>query len=357
MAAAPSPQGLRLNLLPHRAFTLVELLVVIAIIGVLIGLLLPAVQAARESARRSACSSRLRQVALAALTHENTKRSLPPSSHTPEMASLNPRWYSNWFSWACWTLPYMEEQSLYDQMIAQVSPPSLYPEPWASFSSTQIATLLCPSDDAPRVGTRGRTNYRMCRGDIVSAWHWNHRRGAAVNGQGTSNRPLKMAEITDGTSNTIMFGEAQIGRYGGGVTSGGFGNRSGLGSGSAPSACGTLVDSSGNYSAAFTSGNILGGLWSMAVDGYANFYTYARPNSPRCGDNVEGTVIIMPASSYHRGGVVMARCDGSTMFVADNIDAGDPNVASPDNNYKGQSVYGVLGALGTISGGEALKYP
>jgi hypothetical protein len=45
------------------------------------------------------------------------------------------------------------------------------------------------------------------------------------------------------------------------------------------------------------------------------------------------------------------------LFVADEIDAGDPNVSSPDNNYKGQSVYGVFGALGTISGGETVKYP
>lgn len=341
----------------RTAFTLVELLVVIAIIGVLIGLLLPAVQSARESARRSACTSRLKQVALAALTHENAKRSFPPSSHTPEMAVLNPRWYWAWFSWACWTLPYMEEQSLYDRMIAQVSPPGLYPEPWASFSNTQIATLLCPSDGAPKINTRGQTNYRMCRGDLVSAWHWNHRRGAAVNGWGASNRPLKMAEITDGTSNTIMFGEAQIGRYVNAAATGGFGIKSGVGSGSAPSTCGTLVDSNGTYSAAVASGNIIGGLWSMAVDGYANFYTYARPNSPRCGDGVEGTAIVMPASSYHPGGVVVARCDGSTSFVADDIDAGDPNVASPDNNYKGQSIYGVFGALGTISGGEAVKYP
>lgn len=95
----------------------------------------------------------------------------------------------------------------------------------------------------------------------------------------------------------------------------------------------------------------------MAVDGYNGFYTYARPNSPRCGDGTEGTVMILPASSYHRGGVVMARCDGSTMFVADDIDAGDPNVASPSHQYTGPSVFGVLGALGSVNGGEGANYP
>jgi prepilin-type N-terminal cleavage/methylation domain-containing protein len=349
-----------------RGFTLVEMLATIAIIGLLIGLLLPAVQSAREAARRTTCTSRLRQVALAALSHESLKGSLPPANHTPEMAALNPQGYWAWFSWACWTLPFMEEQSLYDSMIAQASPPASIPRPipWDNFCNTQIATLLCPSDGAPKLNTWGQTNYRMCRGDIVSAWHWNHRRGAAVNGGGTSNAGLKLSAIRDGASNTIMFGEAQIGRYDTRVVSGGFGIRSGLGSGSSPSACGALVDSSGNYSAAMTSGKVIGGLWSMAVDGYSTFSTYLRPNSPRCGHNpnhpdlhAEGAVIIMPASSFHTGGVVVARCDGSTVFVTDDIDAGDPNVASPDNNYKGPSIYGVFGALGTINGREAVMYP
>lgn len=62
------------------AFTLVELLAVIAIIGVLVGLLLPAVQAAREAARRSACSSRLRQIALAMASYHSASTRFPPGS-------------------------------------------------------------------------------------------------------------------------------------------------------------------------------------------------------------------------------------------------------------------------------------
>jgi len=345
--------------LRRRAFTLVELLVVIAIIGTLVGLLLPAVQSARESARRTQCSNNLKQIALATLSYESATRHLPPANHAPQLAKTNPRWYWAWFGWNCWVTPYMEEQSTYDKMLNDIRPANQYPEPWSGFSTPQIAALLCPSDGAAlaKVGGRGHTNYRICRGDLVSGWYWGHRRGVGISAEGASNRPLKMSEITDGTSRTIMFGEAQIGTYSKAVTQGGVGVRSGLWDGSAPSSCASLVDSSGNYTANIGSGSVVGGLWSMAVDGYTGFYTYARPNSPRCGGGTEGEVMILPASSYHRGGATIAFCDGSTTFIADDIDAGDPNVASPTHKFKGQSIYGVFGALGSVSGGETPRYP
>jgi|694.fasta_scaffold00333_20 prepilin-type N-terminal cleavage/methylation domain-containing protein len=89
----------------RRGFTLVELLVVIAIIGILVGLLLPAVQAAREAARRMSCSNNLKQNALALHNYESTYKTLPPSGID-----------FNQMSWAVMILPFMEQNTLFNQL-------------------------------------------------------------------------------------------------------------------------------------------------------------------------------------------------------------------------------------------------
>jgi prepilin-type N-terminal cleavage/methylation domain-containing protein len=92
-----------------RGFTLVELLVVIAIIGVLVALLLPAVQAAREAARRAQCQSTIKNLALAVLNHESAKGELPVGfvSQAGDIEA---------WSWSTFTLPYLEQQALYDRL-------------------------------------------------------------------------------------------------------------------------------------------------------------------------------------------------------------------------------------------------
>jgi prepilin-type N-terminal cleavage/methylation domain-containing protein len=88
----------------QRGFTLVELLVVIAIIAVLIGLLLPAVQAARESARRTRCGNNLKQIGLAALSHESAKKMLPPGN-VSQGTDINGPYVGGW---TIELLPYLE---------------------------------------------------------------------------------------------------------------------------------------------------------------------------------------------------------------------------------------------------------
>src|SRR5690606_26844299 len=105
----------------RRAFTLVELLVVVAIIGVMVGLLLPAVQAAREAARRMQCSNNLKQYGLSLHNyHDIYKQFAPGGTANAHPNNTNPR-----VGWVVRVLPQLEQQALYDQLDFSVNLPSL----------------------------------------------------------------------------------------------------------------------------------------------------------------------------------------------------------------------------------------
>ena len=135
--------------LGHRqaAFTLVELLVVIAIIGILIALLLPAVQAAREAARRIQCGNHLKQIGLALLNYETAHRTLPPGAFwsCPDGTRKG--------SMLVHILPFMEQQSLFDQF--DFSQSSIDGQTYAGtdieIGSTIVTTYQCPSDNHAQV--------------------------------------------------------------------------------------------------------------------------------------------------------------------------------------------------------------
>lgn len=134
----------------RRAFTLVELLVVIAIIGTLVGLLLPAVQAAREAARRSQCSNSLKQIGLAILNHESSKRTLP-NSYRPNNGTAR-------IAWVTRLLPFFEEGNLgnrwdFSQNWSSLTPNTAggYSIPNAVLAMTKLQTFKCassPTSDA-----------------------------------------------------------------------------------------------------------------------------------------------------------------------------------------------------------------
>ena len=89
----------------HRAFTLVELAVVVAIIGVLIYLILPAVQSAREAARRSQCLNKLRQLGMAMQNYHEVNNAFPAGFTWPDRTM-----------WSALVLPQLGEEVLYSTL-------------------------------------------------------------------------------------------------------------------------------------------------------------------------------------------------------------------------------------------------
>ena len=167
----------------ESAFTLVELLVVLAIIGVLIGMLIPAVQSIREAARRSQCLNNLRQIGLAVQQYETAQGRLPPGTigyahaiewndyrNTPDPPYWKDVQHTSFF---VLILPYLEQQALYDQLDpAMKDPDTLLSEyrvqdpaggtrEWfgttrgfRELAETPMSILSCPSDQLPFLGSR-----------------------------------------------------------------------------------------------------------------------------------------------------------------------------------------------------------
>ncbi len=219
-------------------FTLVELLVVIAIIGILVALLLPAVQAAREAARRTQCTSNLRQWGLGSLNHESAKGIFPYStgySPPPTTTTGNPPY--NGVGWMIHTLPFVEEQALYDRFEPYLegefgAGQGLQHPQLRDVVQQQFPLLVCPSDDSARellseqwqwknieVAT---SNYKGVMGDNQMA-QTSSFGGSPFCNQGqlectgmiwrTSEIwKRKMKDILDGTSATLLIGE-DVPRY------------------------------------------------------------------------------------------------------------------------------------------------
>ncbi len=243
-----------------RAFTLVELLVVIAIIGVLVALLLPAVQAARESARRSACGNNLRQIGLASLNFESANDRLPPGylagnnwnfPNRPNDSTGNHQ-MTGVFTFI---LPYLEAANVADMFGQEIKlgvdtrdfsyfneSPSK-PISWAA-AQARLSTLLCPSmipglpsvsinlmnygilsggypvvefstiNRTPEEMQLGLTHYQGIPGIWGPAGPYDYytstgpRKNDELLGVFGIRSKTRLGQVTDGTSQTLMFGEA-----------------------------------------------------------------------------------------------------------------------------------------------------
>ncbi len=245
----------------RSAFTLIELLVVIAIIAILIGLLLPAVQKVREAAARMQCQNNLHQLGVAAHNYHSAYGMFPPGYHGPSpnvhyqtgAEPLFTQGSPKWIGVLVYLLPYVEQDNIYKQMLTaqNVNNASFTYQWWSinpdwTLAHTQIKTFMCPSDGQttapnsaallhtyapagdpngntayggvlyyfPGVTDLGKTNYL----GVMGACGANATNSSPSDGPGANlyqyegiltNRSITKAEtITDGTSNTLLFGES-----------------------------------------------------------------------------------------------------------------------------------------------------
>jgi prepilin-type N-terminal cleavage/methylation domain-containing protein len=361
--------------LTYRGFTLVELLVVIAIIGVLVALLLPAVQSAREAARRTSCNNKLKQSALALHNYESTYGTFPArqgGSGTLFDVNKTPN-PTHCLILAGWValLPFTEQQALFEQV------QSIQTQPFADnvWTNAQPAHLQCPSDNGktdPNPGRilHGLSSYAFCSGDdyassqVDPGERQNQTLAATmlpIKNRGIFGRHsyTRMAEITDGTSNTIALGErsrpAKVQDKGACAI-----DASASPNSYVPLSCRALFNGqSYNASATmFTSDNAPGYRWAAGNAYFAALSTILPPNSGVCVFGPSGSISahlsfgIWTATSEHPSGVQVALADGSTRFVSNNIDCGNLAVVAPAADSGSGSPYGVWGAMGTKSGGD-----
>ncbi len=209
-----------MRFLRRPAFTLVELLVVIAIIGILVGLLLPAVQAAREAARRVSCTNNLKQIGLGLHEFELIHKQLPPGAVWNPPKTLKGSAFIH-------LLPFMEQQNLYNHydLSKAVIDSATFPNSTELLGGTIIPTLVCPSDNhESRYFGYAAHNYAASRGPTEvfdnPAYYcvYPGKSLAMAPGDNPSNfagpftrlgTRVKLAQVTDGLSNTIFFGEVR----------------------------------------------------------------------------------------------------------------------------------------------------
>jgi len=350
--------------LNQKAFTVVELLVVLVIIGVLIGLLLPSMRGSHEAARRMSCGNNFKQLGLAMHNYHAAYNQLPSAMGGTDLGSALVSGNENRLSGLIAMLPFFEQQKLWEEISSStkfkgVPYPAMGPTPWTAEYTpwrTQILTLQCPSAICDRTGF-GVTNYTFCIGDMARGIH----EPTLQRGVFTCRTATRFKAILDGTANTIAM--AEIGTPVGPAVIGQF----------AIDQATTFLDNPGlsrdlcdptrpkSYLSNLSLGKPgRGGRWADGAAGYSLVNTILPPNSPSVAiDGVEAVDGIYSAGSFHQGGCHVLMADGAVKFITDSIDAGNQSLPTLTieqmANDEVASPYGLWGALGTASSKDEIK--
>jgi prepilin-type N-terminal cleavage/methylation domain-containing protein/prepilin-type processing-associated H-X9-DG protein len=294
----------------RSGFTLIELLVVIAIIAVLISLLLPAVQSAREAARRAQCVNNLKQLALAAANYESTNGAYPPGMYWSALTGS----YAGYLGTNCGPLvlmtPQMEQMQVFNTINFMEN---IYYPSNLTCHAIAINSLMCPSDDNQTRTLASDAFYEPVAGGpkmtyssyagMVGPWVVNtwsipgvSTGQRATHGQAKANQlgmfnvcsDVRISQVTDGTSNTILFGEHT----------------------SVPLAATAKQDWH---------------WWTSGNHGDTLISSMFPPNPQRKISGGSGAkAFIFSASSMHPGGANFAFVDGSVKFIKDTIQSTQP---------------------------------
>lgn len=318
----------------RHGFTLIELLVVIAIIAVLISLLLPAVQSAREAARRVQCLNNLKQLGLALQNYHDAVETFPMSYVAFRPFKDGASDTSTGWAWTTMILAQLEQPALLNATNFALAVES---SANSTVTQSRLGLSLCPSDPIPDgpfpVSNAGGTtlamvsptSYAACVGNDLTDSTTGLNNHGLGNGVMFRNSRVRIADITDGTSQTIMVGER------------------------------AWSISNGTWVGAVANGVIRRGPANPCPTTGAPYYLAATLVQAHC--NVLNTITdpdggLDDFSSRHPGGANLLFADGSVRFAKSVL---GNNGTNPDGSTYDSPASRVLQALGTRAGGEVVS--